>query len=305
MKNEENENLMEYLKRKFMVNWLFGSLSREGKSTSAILVWVGFFILIFFIFIAVFAPYIAPYNPLKPAPGAPSFAPPSLKYPMGTDLLGYDLYSRVIWGSRIPLEVSALSIFFSLIIGMPVGLFSGFIGGKIDRVLVMIMDSIYAFPGLILAIVMTALLGPGLINVAVSIAVVYIPLYFRTVRNHTMSVKQELYVESGRAMGASRFQLIARFIAPNVILTVPVLISLNAADAILTEASLSFLGLGIPPLTPDWGREISDGSYYLQQAPWLAFFPGIFIVLLVVALSLIGEGLNDIVNPLIKRRETL
>lgn len=305
MNGEENKKLMDYIKRKFMVNWIFGQLVSEGRSTSAILVWAGLSILIFFIIIAVFAPYIAPYNPLKPAPGAPSFSPPTWKYPMGTDLLGYDLYSRVIWGSRIPLEVSALSILFSLMGGMPLGLFSGFIGGKIDRLLVMVMDSIYAFPGLILAIVMTSLLGPGLINVAVSIAVVYIPLYFRTVRNHTLSVKQELYVESGKAIGATRLQLITRFIAPNVILTVPVLISLNAADAILTEASLSFLGLGIPPLTPDWGREISDGSYYLQQAPWLAFFPGIFIILLVVALSLIGEGLNDIINPLIKRRETL
>ena len=184
-------------------------------------------------------------------------------------------FSRIIWGTRIALIVGLSSAMVALLLGVPLGLISGFVGGPLDRVLTLIMDSLYAFPGLILAIAIAAVLGAGIGNIIVAIAVLYVPTYFRIVRGQTLSVKQELYVDAARSLGATPLAILMRYIFPNVIPSVVIIFSVNVADAILTEAGLSFLGLGLPPDTPDWGIDLARGQDYLRRAWWLITFPGV------------------------------
>ncbi len=225
----------------------------------------------------------------------PPFGP---TFVLGTDNLGRDILSRIIWGARSVLLVAILSALFSSVVGIPLGLLSGFWGGKLDRVLSLVMDSIYSFPGLILAIAMAAMLGPGVLNIAVAIAVVYIPTYFRIVRGQTLSVKEELYVEAARSLGARARTILWLYVFPNVIPSIVVLFSLNVADSILTEAGLSFLGLGLPPPTPDWGFDLNKGKAYLPNGYWWPItFPGLMITLVALSFSLLGEGLGEILNP--------
>ena len=247
------------------------------------------------------APYIAPYNPIVEI--GPALQPPSSQYPMGTDHLGRDVYSRVLYGAIVALEVAALSMLLSSIAGTVFGLFSGFLGGKLDRVFSIVMDSIYAFPGLILAIAIAAMIGPGIVNMSIAIAVVYIPTYFRMIRGQVLSIIEQLYVEAARALGASNSTILFRYIFSNIIPSLVVVLSLNVADAILTEAGLSYLGLGIPPPTPDWGFDLSKGKSFLPGGYWwMITFPGIMIVIVVLGFSLLGEGLNEILNPRLRER---
>jgi len=247
------------------------------------------------------APYIAPYNPIVEI--GPALQPPSSQYPMGTDHLGRDVYSRVLYGAIVALEVAALSMVLSSVVGTVFGLFSGFLGGKSDRLFSIVMDSIYAFPGLILAIAIAAMIGPGIVNMSIAIAVVYIPTYFRMIRGQVLSIKEQLYVEAARALGASNSTILFRYIFSNIIPSLVVVLSLNVADAILTEAGLSFLGLGIPPPTPDWGFDLSKGKSFLPGGYWwMITFPGIMIVIVVLGFSLLGEGLNEILNPRLRER---
>jgi peptide/nickel transport system permease protein len=247
------------------------------------------------------APYIAPYNPIVEI--GPALQPPSSQYPMGTDHLGRDVYSRVLYGAIVALEVAALSMLLSSVAGTVFGLFSGFLGGKLDRLFSILMDSIYAFPGLILAIAIAAMIGPGIVNMSIAIAVVYIPTYFRMIRGQVLSIKEQLYVEAARALGASNSTILFRYIFSNIIPSLVVVLSLNVADAILTEAGLSFLGLGIPPPTPDWGFDLSKGKSFLPGGYWwMITFPGIMIVIVVLGFSLLGEGLNEILNPRLRER---
>lgn len=219
-------------------------------------------------------------------------------YRLGTDNLGRDVTSRLIWGARTVLTVAFLSALLSSSVGVSVGLLSGYIGGPLDRVLSLVMDSIYSFPGLLLAIALAAMLGPGMLNVAVAISVVYIPTFFRVVRGQVLSVKEELYVEAARSLGALPLSILARYIFPNVIPSVVVVFSLNVADAILTEAGLSFIGLGLPPDIPDWGYDVSKGQQFLVAGRWwMITFPGIMITLVAAGFSLLGEGLSEILNP--------
>ena len=222
---------------------------------------------------------------------------------MGTDRGGQDVLSRIIWGARVPLAIVAVSTTISLAIGLPLGLLSGFAGGRLDRVILLVMDSIYAFPGLLLAIAIAAVIGRGILNISFAIAVVYIPTYFRVIRNHVTSVKQEPYVEAAVALGMSRTRVIGRYVFPNVAQNIPVIFSVNAADAILTEAGLAVLGLGLPPGIPDWGFDISLNWQRFDVSWWATFFPGLFILILTTALTFVGEGLNDILNPLLRKKE--
>jgi peptide/nickel transport system permease protein len=220
------------------------------------------------------------------------------KYPLGTDNLGRDIVSRLIWGARTVLGVAITSALLSSTIGITLGLLSGFIGGGLDRVLSLIMDSLYAFPGLLLAIAMATMLGPGLLNVAVAISVIYIPTFFRVVRGQVLSVKEELFVEAAYSLGAKSWEILTKYIFPNVIASVVVVFSLNVADAILTEAGLSFIGLGLPPDVPDWGYDLSKGHQFIVAGRWwMITFPGILISLVAVGFSLLGEGLSEILNP--------
>jgi peptide/nickel transport system permease protein len=216
---------------------------------------------------------------------------------LGTNQIGQDVLSRIIWGTRIALIVGLSSALISVVVGVPLGLVSGFIGGPLDRGLTLLMDSLYTFPGLILAIAIAAVLGPGLMNIIVAIAVLYIPTYFRIVRGQTLTVREELYVEAARSLGADPISILRYYIFPNVIPSVVIIFSVNVADAILTEAGLSFLGLGLPPDTPDWGIDLARGQDYLRRAWWLITFPGLMVSMVTLAFSMLGESLSEILNP--------
>jgi peptide/nickel transport system permease protein len=219
-------------------------------------------------------------------------------YVLGTDNLGRDITSRLIWGARTVLGVAISSALLSSIIGIPLGLISGFVGGKLDRGLSLVMDSIYSFPGLLLAIALAAMLGPSLINVAIAISVVYIPTFYRVVRGQVLSAKENLYIEAARSLGATRTSILRRYIFPNVIPSVVVVFSLNIADAILTAAGLTFIGLGLPPDVPDWGYDLSKGHQFIVSGSWwMITWPGILIALVAAGFSLLGEGLSEILNP--------
>jgi peptide/nickel transport system permease protein len=216
---------------------------------------------------------------------------------LGTNQIGQDVFSRIIWGTRIAIIVGLTSAIVAFLIGVPLGLIAGFVSGGLDRVLTLIMDSLYSFPGLILAIAIAAVLGPGLMNIIIAIAVLYVPTYYRIVRGQTLSVKQELYVDAARSLGATPFTILWRYIFPNVIPSVVIIFSVNVADAILTEAGLSFLGLGLPPDTPDWGIDLARGQDYLRRAWWLITFPGLMVSLVTLSFSMLGESLAEILNP--------
>lgn len=286
---------------------------RESTGVSRWMFWIGVAIVAFFVLLAVFAPLLAPYGfDQVSADGVrfPKQGSPDGTHPFGTTVGSYDVLSRVIWGARTAIEVVVLAVVFSLVIGVPLGLFSGYVGGRADRVLVLIMDAMFAFPYILLAIVIAFLLssklGQGVFTAAVAITAVYVPQYFRVVRNHVISVREEPYVDAARALGAPRRTIVSRYVLQNVIQSVPALATLNAADAILTLAALGFLGYGIQPTdAAEWGydlqRAIDDAGAGIW---WTGLYPGLAIVLLVVGFTLFGEGLNDVINPLIRARST-
>ncbi len=216
---------------------------------------------------------------------------------LGTNQLGQDVLSRTIWGTRIALIVGLCSALASIVIGVPLGLVSGFVGGWVDRVLTLVMDSLYSFPGLILAIAIAAVLGSGIGNIIVAISVVYVPTYFRVVRGQTLSVKEELYVEAAKSLGATSREVLWKYVFPNVIPSVVIIFSVNVADAILTEAGLSFLGFGLPPDVPDWGIDLARGQDYIRRAWWLITIPGAMVSLVTLSFSMLGESLSEILNP--------
>lgn len=259
----------------------------------------GLAIIITVALMAVFAPFIAPYDPIKS--GKDVLQPPSTEHIMGTDNLGRDVFSRIVFGSRVVLAVVLSASLVSTVIGVPLGLISGYFGGKLDRLLSMLMDSMYAFPGLILAIAIAAVLGPSVFNAVVAISVVYVPTYFRMIRGQTLSVKSLLFVEAAKAAGASDWRIMRKYIFPNLIPTLVVVFSLSVADAILTEAGLSFLGFIVSAPTPDWGFELASGRPYLPAGYWwMITFPGLMVMLLSLGFALVGEGLSEIYAP---RRE--
>lgn len=241
---------------------------------------------------AVLAPLITSHDPTLSSEEL--FEPPSVEHPMGTNNLGYDMFSRMLYGARTVLVIVLSSISLSMAIGIPTGLISGYAGGKMDRGLSMVMDSIYAFPALILAIAVAAAIGPGIANTAISIAFVYIPTYFRMGRGQTLSIKEQLFIEAIRAVGAKTRMILLRYILPNILPTIVVVFSLSVPDAILTEAALSFLGLGVTAPTPDWGFDLRKGQAFLSAGYWwLVTFPGVMIVILGVGFSILGEGLSE------------
>ncbi|MCL7384437.1 MAG: ABC transporter permease [Thaumarchaeota archaeon] len=279
---------------------LIGRLLPKGR-TPHYLVYTGGSIVAWIIIMSLIAPLLTEYDPTVPV--ANPLQPPSPKHPLGTNNLGYDMYSRLLYGGRTVLYIVLLSTLISMVAGVILGLVSGYYGGLKDRILTLIMDSVYSFPDVILAIAISIALGPGIYNAAIAIAVVYIPTYFRMVRGQALVLREQGYVTAARMLGAKDWWIMSRYILPNLLPVVVVVFTLNVTDAILTEAALSFLGLGVVPPTPDWGYDLRAGQTYLPAGYWwLVTFPGLMIMLLVIGFSLIGEGLNDILNPRISRR---
>jgi peptide/nickel transport system permease protein len=288
----------------------FGPIA-EARGVTRTMLWVGAGITLGFVLVALFAPVIAPYDfDTFRADGKrfPQLASPSADHLMGTNVQSTDVFSRIVWGTQTELKVVIVSLFFSIAVGVPLGLLSGYFGGKLDRLLVLVMDVLFVFPFLLLAIVIAFLLsdrvGQGILTAAIAITVVYVPLYFRVVRNHTISIREEPFVEAARALGAKPFTIIRKYVFFNVVQNVPPLATLNAADAILTLAALGFLGYGIQPTDgAEWGydinRAVSDAASGIW---WTGLFPGLAIVLLVTGLTLLGEGLNETVNPVLRKR---
>jgi len=283
----------------------------EARGLARFMLWLGAGLTACFVVMAVFAPVIAPYRFDQYQSGSNRFsqlAHPSADHLLGTTVQSTDVLSRVIWGAQTELKVVVIALVFSLAVGVPLGLISGYFSGPLDRALVLLMDALFAFPYLILAIVIAFLLsggiGRGVLTAAIAITVVYVPQYFRVVRNHVISVREEPYVEAARALGAKPPTIIRRYVFFNVVQNVPVIATLNAADAILTLAALGFLGYGIQPTdAAEWGydinRAVSDAASGIW---WTGLFPGLAIVLLVTGLTLLGEGLNETVNPVLRRR---
>jgi peptide/nickel transport system permease protein len=266
---------------------------------------IGLAMTLIFLGIAILAPIFQAWgwihNPTESLIN-PIHDPPSLKYWFGTTRQGYDVFSRTLYGTQAALQVVVLATAFGLVIGVPLGLVSGYLGGKLDRVLLFFMDTIYTLPGLLLSVTLAFVVGRGILNAAIAISIAYIPQYYRVVRNHTVSIKTELFVEAAQAMGASTGRILTRYLFFNVVQSVPVLFTLNAADAILTLGGLGFLGLGLPEDTPEWGHDLRLALEALPTGVWwTALFPGLGMTLMVVGLSLLGEGLNEFINPRLRR----
>jgi peptide/nickel transport system permease protein len=266
---------------------------------------VGLVITIFFLIVAILAPTFQAWgwlqNPTESLSN-PIHQPPNSQYWFGTSRQGYDVFTRTLYGSQAALQVVVLATTMSLVIGVPLGLVSGYLGGKLDRLLLFLMDTIYTLPGLLLSVTLAFVVGRGVVNAAIALSIAYVPQYYRVVRNHTASVKTELFIEAAQAMGASTNRVLSRYLFLNVIPSVPVLFTLNAADAILILGGLGFLGLGLPEQTPEWGHDLRLALDALPTGVWwTALFPGLAMTLMVVGLSLLGEGLSELINPRLRQ----
>jgi len=271
------------------------SLTKRGLAGWITVIGSGMVISI--ILMTLLAPWISPYNPSAINIG-PRFSPPNGQFPLGTNHLGQDMLSRVFSGGSVMLQVAALSVVVCLVIGVPIGLLASYAGGNLDKVCSLVMDSIYAFPALVLAIAIAAILGTGVVNMALAIAVVYVPSYFRIIRSQVLTIKELLYTEAARATGAKGRTILLRYILPNVVPSIVVVATVNFADAILTAAGLTFVGLGVAKDIPDWGWDLTDGRALLPSgAWWVITFPGLMIVLLALGFTLIGEGLSELLHP--------
>ena len=287
---------------------------RQSVVLQRFMLLTGLIIILIFVLAAIFAPLLAPFSYSQSKADGISFATqatPDAKHLLGTTVGGLDVLSRVIWGSRTALYTILVSVVASLFLGTFLGLISGYFGGWLDRILVAIADAIYSFPSLLLAIVMAIMLNTtggsifgGIMSAGISITVVFVPQYLRVVRSEVMKIKNEAYIDSAKAIGASTTRILFRHVLKNSTRTLPVIITMNAAEAILTLAGLGFLGLGIEPsAAAEWGydlnRSISDVTAGIW---WTALFPGFAIVIVVIGITLLGEGLNDLADPRLRIR---
>jgi ABC-type dipeptide/oligopeptide/nickel transport system permease subunit len=256
----------------------------------------GLVITLGYVVVGVLAPYIAPYDPAA-IDVVNQYQPPSLSHPFGTDSFGRDIFSRVVHGTRISLRVATLSISFATVAGVMLGLTAGYYGGNVDEVIMRIMDVLFAFPGILLALVIIAALGPGLNKAIAALAIVYTPIMARIARGSALSVREEEYVMAAESYGESTLGIMFRDMLPNMIAAVMVQATISFAFSILAEAGLSFLGLGAQPPTPSWGILISLGQSSIEKAPWVSFFPGLAIMTTVMGLNFLGDGLRDALDP--------
>jgi peptide/nickel transport system permease protein len=262
--------------------------------------WIGASILLAIVLSAVFAPLISPYHPLK-ADQRTSLEAPSRAHPMGTDRFGRDVMARVIWGGRLALPVGFVSVFLAAGVGAALGLIAGYYGGWLDSVIMRGVDLLQAFPGILLALAIVAVLGGSLLNLMIAVGISSVPSYVRITRGTVLSVKEREFVIAARALGVTDAAIMVRHILPNVLAPLIVLATLGVASAIITSSALSFLGLGIKPPTPEWGNLLAEGREFLQYGWWVAFFPGLAIMLTVLAINLLGDGLRDALDPNVDR----
>ena len=256
----------------------------------------GLVIVAVLVVVALLAPTIVPYDPIDQSFRIKLQAP-SAEHLLGTDEFGRDVLSRILVGTRVALGVGTVPVAIALVIGVTLGLIAGYFGGTVDQVVMRVIDVLLAFPWLLLAIGIMAILGPGIQNVVIAVAIVYIPAFARIVRGSVLSVKEKEYVEAARAMGQPNTRIIVRHVLANAWAPIIVLATLSIGQAIIYAAGLSFIGLGTQPPDADWGVMLTSGREYLRDAPWLGFFPGLAILITVLAFNLFGDGLRDALDP--------
>ncbi|WP_413740231.1 ABC transporter permease [Sodalis sp. RH14] len=257
---------------------------------------IGAAIVLIFVIIALLAPWLAPFDPIK-ANFLTVRKPPSALYWLGTDELGRDILSRLIWGARTSLMAGCISVIIAIFIGVPLGLVAGYWQGIWDGVISRVIEALLSCPFLILAIALGAFLGPSLINAMIAIGLSVMPIFARLTRGQVMSIRNEEYIEGARAIGLPDRWIVLRYVLPNVLSPIMVQATLAIASAIITEASLSFLGLGQQPPSPSWGAMLNTAKNYLEQAPWMSIFPGLAIFFTVQGFNLLGDGLRDALDP--------
>jgi peptide/nickel transport system permease protein len=260
----------------------------------------GLAVFVAILLMAIFAGVLAPYDPLAQGVGKANEAPTWAHW-AGTDSFGRDMLSRIIYGSRIALAVGIVSVLLAMIVGVTLGLAAGYYGGWLDVVIMRVMDGLFAFPIIILAIALMAVLGFGVTNVIIAVAVGFIAPFARVTRADVLAVKEEPYIEAARLAGVSAPAIIARHVLPNVLAPIIVQAALRVSGAIITEAGLSFLGLGPPPPTPVWGSMIAEGRNFIVMAPHVSTIPGVALMITIVGLNLLGDGLRDTLDPRLRR----
>ena len=265
---------------------------------------IGVFILTFVLIIAIVGPSIAPYDPVKQRV-SPRLMPPSWNHLFGTDQYGRDVFSRVLYGTSITLRASLVAVLIAAGIGIPVGLAAGYAGKWIDNIISRIIDIMLAFPGILLALAVVALLGPGLTNVQIAVGVSFIPSFARLVRGGVLSAKEDLYVEAARAAGCNSIRIAVRHVLPNVATSILVLFAMTVAWAIIIATSISFVGLGVQPPMPELGADLGFAREYLRVAWWVGTFPGLMIVIAILGVNLVGDGLQSALSPRTRRGKVI
>lgn len=260
---------------------------------------IGLAILATLAVLAVAAPWLSARDPIRTAPRE-ALQPPGARFVLGSDQFGRDVASRVLHGARVSLLVGVISVSIAVGLGAPIGLVSGYYGGRLDALIMRVMDVMLAFPGILLALAIVSVLSPGLGNVMIAVGLSAVPGYARLVRATVLAAREHLYVEAARALGGRDGAILVRDILPNVVAPLIVTATLGLGGAILSAAALSFLGLGSQPPQPEWGRMLSEGRDYLREAWWISTFPGLGILVTVLAMNLVGDGLRDVLDPRLK-----
>jgi len=276
--------------------WNKGRRGRRRRKLAPIV--IGFLLVVAMLLLAALAPLVSPFNPsaqfsdyVLKGPGAGG------KHLLGTDEFGRDLLSRIIWGSQVSLKVGLGAVVVGFLVGVPLGIMAGFMGGMVEATILRLTDLLLAFPTLLLALIIVTALGGSLINEVVAIGVALTPNFVRLARSLAITIKENDYIMAARALGGSAWRIMARHVFPNAVSTLVVIATLYIANAIRTEASLSFLGLGVPPPTPSWGNILSEGRQYIRCCPWVTTFSGLAIMLAILAFNLMGDALRDLLDP--------
>ena len=288
---------LEGLKRK-QKTWFQETLARFLKNRGATIA----AIVLLLVFLAlILAPVIAPYSPIDPDTTNIA-AHPSMQHLLGTDAIGRDILSRILYGGRLTVVIGVLAILIACGVGLPLGMVAGFYGGKVDRLISRLMDIMLAFPGILLALAVVAVLGSSVVNATIAVGISLIPGFVRLVRSSYLSAKENVYVEAARAIGVGDRQIMVKHSLPNVMAPITVLATVATGWAIIIGASLSFLGLGVQAPAPEWGADLASGRQWIQLAWWMTTFPGLAILIVILALNLVGDGIRDAVDPRLRNR---